>query len=109
MKPSHIWNTEVLSSISSICEGYHIERLENNQWNCLWCNVIFQGINATKDLDHLIGTKYMHINICQASIDKSHFSRYKNLHLIKSAKKGMINDYLHTMISSISRLQDKSS
>ena len=90
-------------------EDDHIERLENNQWMCLWCNIEFQVINATKALDHVIGTKCMHIDRCMASIDQSHLSRYKVLQTIKAAKKGLLNDYLHKMISSISRLQDKSS
>ena len=78
-KPSHKGNIEVLSSISSIWEDYHIEILENNGWKCLWCNVKFHGINATKYLAHVIGIKFMHINRCMASIDQAHLSRYKEL------------------------------
>ena len=74
-----------------------------------WCNVIFQGINSTKSLAHVIGTKFMHIKICIASTDQAYLSIYKDLQLMKAAKKGILNDYLHNMISSISRLQDKSS
>ena len=44
-----------------------------------------------------------------ASIDQYYISRYKDLHQIKSSKKGLINDYLKKKISSISRVQDKSS
>ena len=51
----------------------------------------------------------MHIKRCTASIDQAHISRYKELQKIKAAKKGLLNDYSHKMISSISRLQDKSS
>ena len=51
----------------------------------------------------------MHINRCTASIDQDYLSRYKELHQIKAAKKGLLNDYSQKMISSISRLQDKSS
>ena len=109
LKPSHVDSIEVISYISSIWEDDHIERLENNQWKCLWCNIEFQVINATKALAHVIGTKCMHIDRCMASIDQSHLSRYKVLQTIKAAKKGLLNDYLHKMISSISRLQDKSS
>ena len=44
-----------------------------------------------------------------ASNDQSYLSRYKELHQNKSAKKGLLNNYSQKMISSISRLQDKSS
>ena len=59
----------VLGSISSIWEDEQIEKLEDNQWKCLWCDVKFQGINATKDQSCVIGTKSMHINRCTVSID----------------------------------------
>ena len=108
-KPSHSGTTEVLYSIPFIWEYEHTEKLENNQWKCLWCDIKFQGINATKYLAHVIGTKCMHINICRASIDQDYLSRYKQLQKIKAAKKGLLNDYSQKMISSISRLQDKSS
>ena len=102
-KPSHIGNTEVLSSISYLWEYDQIKRLENNQWKCLWCNVIFQSINATNALDHIIGKK-MHIKICQYSIYQYNLSIYKVLQHTKASKKGLINDYLHNIISSVSRL-----
>ena len=108
-KPSHIGNIEVLGSISSIWKDDCIERLENNWWKCLWCNVIFQGINYIKALAHVTRTKCMHINSYEASIFQYHPSRYKDLQIIKSDKKGILNNYSHKMISSISCLQDKSS
>ena len=85
----------VLSSISSIWVDDHIEKLENNKWKCLWCDVKFQGINATEALARDIGTKHIHIKICTASIDKAYLSRYKELQKIKSAKKGLLNNYSH--------------
>ena len=93
IKPSQSGNIEVISSISSIWEDDHIYKLENNQWKCLWCNIKFKGINATKALAHVIGTKCMHINKCRASIDQAYLSRYKDFQQIKSAKKGFLNDY----------------
>ena len=108
-KPSHIVNIHVINYISSIREDERIERLENNQWKSLWYKVIFQGINATKALARIIGTKYMHINICRSSIYQAHLSIYKYLQKIKSAKKVILNDYSQKNISSISGLQDKSS
>ena len=63
-KPSHSGNIEVLISISFIWEDDLIEKLENNQWKCFWCNVKFQGINVTKILAHVIRTKFMRIKRC---------------------------------------------
>ena len=75
-KTLHAVNIEVLCSTSSLWEYDHIDKLENNQWKCLWCNVKFQGINATKALARVIGTKYMHIKRCIASIDQAYLSIY---------------------------------
>ena len=108
-KPSHSGNIEVLGSISYIWEDEHIEKPENNHWKCLWCNVKFQGINATKALAHVIRTRYMHIKICTASIDQYYLSIYKELTLIKASNKVLLNNCSQKRISSISRLQDKSS
>ena len=74
-KPSKSGNISVLSYISSIWEEEHIEKLEDNQWKCLWCDVKFQVINATKSLAHVIGTECININRCTASIDKVYLSR----------------------------------
>ena len=62
-KPSNSGNIALLSFISSIWDDKQVEKLEDNQWKCLWCAVKFQGINATKSLSHVIGTKSMHIKI----------------------------------------------
>ena len=108
-KPSKSGNSEVLSYISSIWEDKYIEKLKDNQWKCRWWDVKFQVINATKYLAHVIGTKSIHLKILTASIDPDYLSRYKELNQIKAAKKGILNDYSQKLISSISRLQDKSS
>ena len=68
-KPSNSGNIAVLITIKSIWEDKHIEKLEYNQWKCLWCDVTFQGINAKKYLARVIGTKSMHIKRCTVSID----------------------------------------
>ena len=107
-KSSNSKNIALLTSIKSIWDDDHIEKLEDNKWKCLWCDFTFQGVNSTKALAHVIGTKCMHIKRCTASIDQDHISRYKELKKIKAAKKGLLNDYSQKMISSISRLQDKS-
>ena len=92
-KPPNSGNIAVLSSISYIWEYEHIEKLKDNQWKCLWCDVKFQGINATKALAHFIGTKNMHIKRCTASINQGYLSRYKELQKIKASNKGLLNDY----------------
>ena len=71
-EPSKSGNIAVLSSISSIWEDEHIEKLENNQWKCLWHDVKFQGISEKKALAHVIGTKCMHIKRCTASINQDY-------------------------------------
>ena len=47
--------------ISSIWDGGHVGRLDEKNWQFLWCNQTFQGINATKALTHVLGKKGMHI------------------------------------------------
>ena len=101
-KPSNSRNIEVLSSISSLWEDEYIEKLEDNQWKCLCCDVKFQDINTTKYLAHIIGTKYMHMQIFISSIDQAYLSRYKYLQQIKAVKKGLLSDYSQKMISSVS-------
>ena len=108
-KPSNLGNISVLSPISSIQEDDYIEKLETNLWKCLWFNFKFQGINATKSLARVIGTKYMHIKICTVSIEQAYLSRYTELQKIKAAKKGLLNNYSQKIISSVSHLQDNSS
>ena len=85
-KPSNSGNIAVIISISSIWEDEHIEKLEDNQWKCLWCDVKFQGINAIKYLARVIVTKSMHIKISTASIDQACLSRYKELQKIKTCQ-----------------------
>ena len=51
----------------------------------------------------------MHINRYFDLIDQDRWSKYEDLQLIKGDKKGLINNNSHKIISSISRLQDKSS
>ena len=92
-KPSNSGNIAALSYISFILEDENIEKLEYNQRKCLWCDAKFHGINATKSLAHVIGTKSMHIKICTSSIDQDYLSRYKDLKQIKASKKGLINDH----------------
>ena len=53
-----------LISFSSIWDDDHILSLDEKNWQCLWCNVSFQGINTTKDLDHILGKKGIHNKSC---------------------------------------------
>ena len=65
--------------ISSIWDDNHILRLDEKNWQCLWCTKSFQGINDTKALDHVLGKKGMHIKSCYVPKDKTHITRYQEL------------------------------
>ena len=49
--------TTKLDIILSIWDDDHSKRLDEKNWQCLWCNQTFQGINATKALAHVLGKK----------------------------------------------------
>ena len=87
----------ILNFISYIWEDYCIEKLEDNKWKCFWCVITFQGINATKSLAYALVTRDMHTKSCNTSIDKSHLSRYKDIHKYRYSKKNIINDHLHKL------------
>ena len=53
-----------LDFISYIWDNDHILRLDEKNWQCSWLTKIFQGINATKDLVHVMGKNSMHIKSC---------------------------------------------
>ena len=44
-----------LNFISSIWDDDHIQRFDENNWQCLWCYKKFQGMNATKALAQVLG------------------------------------------------------
>ena len=48
----------ILDFISSIWGDCTIQMLDKNTWQYLWCNIIFQGINANKGLDHVLKKGY---------------------------------------------------
>ena len=87
LKPSDSNNIALLTSINFIWDDYHIEKIKDNQWNCLWCDFTFQGVNTTKALAHVIGTKCMHIKRCTASIGQAHISIYKEFSKSKLPRK----------------------
>ena len=93
-----------LDIISSIWDDDHIRRVDEKNWQCLWCNQIFQGINATKVIAHVLGKKGMHIKICHVDKDKSHTTRYQELQNYKQAPKGVIHDYSENIRASITSL-----
>ena len=64
-----------LDIISSNRDDDHNRRLNEKNWQCLWCNQKFQGINATKALAHVSGKKGMHIKSCYVAKDKFHTTR----------------------------------
>ena len=66
-------NATKLDFISSIWDDDRIRRLDEKNWQWLWCNQTFQGINSTKALAHVLGKKGMHIKTCYVAKDKSHY------------------------------------
>ena len=80
-------------SISYIWDDDCIQRLDENNCQCLWFNKTFQGINAAKDLDHLLGGKVMNIKSCYVAMYKSYLTRYQELQNFKVDMKGVIQDY----------------
>ena len=82
--------TGKIGSISSIWDDDHILRLDENNWQCLWCNTSLQEINATKSLDHVMGKKGMYIKSCYVPKDKAYIKRYQDLQQYKQAHKGVL-------------------
>ena len=66
-----------LDFISSIWDDDHIQRLDEKNWQCLWCNQNFQVINVTKALAHVLGKKDMHIISWYVAKGKAHTTRYQ--------------------------------
>ena len=66
-----------LDFISSIWDDDHIWRIDEKNWQCLWCNQMIQGINATKALARVLGKKGMHIKSFYITKDKYHITRYQ--------------------------------
>ena len=56
--------TKKLVFISSIWDDDCINRLDENNWQCLWRSKTFQGINATNYLAQVLGKRGMHIKSC---------------------------------------------
>ena len=79
--------------ISSIWDNDNILRLDEKNWQCLWCDTRFQGINYTKDLAHVLGQKGMHIKSFYVAKDKSRITRYQELQHYKQTRKGILLDY----------------
>ena len=96
-----------LDLISSIWDDDHIRRLYEKNWQCLWCNQTFQGINATKALAHVLGKKGMYIKSCYVAKDKDHTTRYQELQNYKHASKGVLHEYSENIRASITSLQNK--
>ena len=93
-----------LDLISSIWDNDHILRLDEKNRKCLWCNTSFQGINANKALDRVLGKKGMHIKSCYVTREKSHIIRYQELKHYKQTWKGVLLDYSENIKSSITSL-----
>ena len=93
-----------LHFISSIWDGDKILRLDENNWKCLWCTKIFQGINDTKALAHVLGKKGMHVKSCYVPNDKAHITIYQELNHYKQTRKGVLLDYSENMKASMENL-----
>ena len=76
-----------LDFVSSIWDDDHIRRLDEKNWQYLWCNQSFQGIHSTKSLAHVLGKKGMCIKICYVAKEKAHTTRYQDLHNLKQARR----------------------
>ena len=98
-----------LDLISSIWDDDNIRRVDEKNWQYLWCNQTFQGINATKALDHVLGKKGMHIKSCYVAKEKAHTTRYQELQNYKQDCKGVLHDYSEKIRAPIKILQNKSS
>ena len=83
--------------ISSIWDDDNILRLDENNWQCLQCTKVFQGINATKALAHVLGKKGAHIKRFYFPKEKAHITRFPELHHFKQAWKGVLLDYSEKM------------
>ena len=98
-----------LDFISYIWDDDHILRLDEKNWQWLWCNTSFQGINATKDLAHVLGKKGIHIKSCYVPKEKSHIPRYQELQHYKQTRKGVLFYYSENIKASITSIQNMSS
>ena len=96
--------TTKLDFICSIWDDDHIRRLDEKNWQCLWCIQFFQGINATKALAPILGKKGMHIKSCYVAKDKAQTTRYQNFHHYKQTWKGVLLDYSENIRASITSI-----
>ena len=65
----------MLGFISHIRDNDHINRVGENNWQCLWYNKTFQGIIDTKALAHILDKKGIPIKSCYAYMEKAHITR----------------------------------
>ena len=83
--------------------------LDENNWQCLLCTKLFQGISATKALSRVLGKSGMYNQSCYVPKEKYHITRYQELRHFKQARKGVLLDYSENMKAPIPILQNKSS
>ena len=93
MEKSSAETATKLDLISSVWGDDHIRRIDGKNWQCLWCNQCFQGINATKALAHVLGKKGVNIKSCYVAKDKYHTTRYQELQHNKQTRKGVLLYY----------------
>ena len=95
--------------ISYIWDDDNILKIDKNNWQWLWCNISFQGINSTKALAYVLGKKGMYIKSCCVPRDKPRITRYQELHNYKKAQQGVLNEYSENIKSTITILHNESS
>ena len=86
---------------SSFWDDDHIRRLNEKNWQCLWFNQNFQGINATKAYAQVLGKKGMHIKSCYVDKGKAHRTRYQELQNYKQIRKGVLLDYSENIVEGL--------
>ena len=86
-------NETKIDFISSIWDDYHIVRLDEKHWQCLWYNTSFQGINATKAFSRVLGKKGVYIKSCYVAKDRANIKIYQELQHCKWTRKGVLIYY----------------
>ena len=99
----------MLDFISFILYDDQILRLDEKNWQWLWCNTRFQGISATQDFSEVLGKKGMHIKSFYVPKEKAHTTRYQEINHYKHTQKGVLIDYSENTKAPITILQNKSS
>ena len=70
-----------LKPLNSIWDCAFMKKdINDKNWTCGHCNVIYSKINATKALAHLLSIPDSHIAACKAVIPRKYLNRYTDLY-----------------------------